>query len=138
MVRLDWRDGIGFEAVLPGGHKIFLDSDDEEEGGQNRGSSPMQVLLVAAAACSAMDVISILRKKRQRVVSYRVEVEADRVPRGTWPRPFTAIRIKHFISGASVDPQAVQRAVELSDDKYCSVLATLRGSPSIASEWTVE
>lgn len=138
MVTLNWLDGLGFEAETPSGHKIVLDSSDSETGGKNRGPSPVQTLLVAAAACSAMDVISILEKKRQKVTSYRVEIDGVRLPEGRHPRRFTSMRIVHKVSGENIDPAAVERAVQLSDEKYCSVLATLRKSPEITSDWVIE
>lgn len=97
----------------------------------------METLLAALAACTAMDVLAILEKKRQEVESYRVEVEAERAPEGQWPRPFTHILIRHVVQGPNVDEGAVSRAVELSDTKYCGVIATLEHSPEIRSEWRV-
>ncbi len=138
MVKATWIDGIGFSAETPSGHMLVVDSGEEEHGGKNRGPSPLECLLLAVAACSAMDVISILRKKRQAVRAYRVEVEGDRVPPGEWPRPYRSIRVRHFVSGDSIDQDAVARAVELSDTKYCSVIATLREQPDVRSEWLIE
>ena len=92
----------------------------------------MEGLLSSLAACMAMDVVSILQKKRQNVTFYRVEVEADRKPRGEWPRPFEAIRIRHIVN-AGVDEAALKRAIELSEEKYCSVTATLNFGPTITN-----
>lgn len=109
-----------------------------ESGGQGLGPTPMEALLAAAAACSAMDVVSILEKKRQTVASYRIEIEGERGPEGEWPRPFTRLSVRHVLSGEGLDPVAVARAVELSDTKYCSVLATLRAAPEVTSSWAIE
>ena len=98
----------------------------------------METLLSAIGACAAMDVISILKKKRQVVTAYRIEIEGERVPPGNWPRPFLSIVVRHIVSGENIDPAAVERAVQLSDEKYCSVIATLRQSPTVTSEWVVE
>ena len=97
----------------------------------------METLLCALAACTAMDVISILLKKRQKVTGYRVEIEGTRPPAGEWPRPFKEFTIRHFVSGDNVDEAAVARAVELSERKYCSVAATLREKPEIKNVWQV-
>lgn len=97
----------------------------------------MEALLCALAACTAMDVISILQKKRQKVTSYRVEVSGDRPPTGEWPRPFKRMQIKHILKGENIDPAAVARAVQLSDEKYCSVTQTLRTKPEITNAWEV-
>ncbi len=126
-----------FEADPPSGKKLTYDTvhDADEE---SQGPSPMEVLLATVGACSAMDVISILEKKRQTVTDYRIEVEGTRQPPGEWPRPFEKITLRHIVVGENVDPAAVERAVELSDSKYCSVVATLRSTPEIVSEWVVE
>jgi putative redox protein len=137
MVRLEWKGGMTFEAEPPSGNKIFL-SGGEDGDPSRKGPKPLETLLIALAGCTAMDVISILEKKRQKVTAYRVEVEGDRPPEGTWPRPYVALRVRHVLSGENLDKDAVARAVELSDTKYCSVTATLRTSPEVTSEWVVE
>ncbi len=137
MVQVEWKGNLTFEANPPSGNKLVLDAHPES-GGNNLGPTPLEALLASIAACSAMDVLSILQKKRQDVHSYRIEVEGDRNPPGEWPRPYKAIRIRHLVRGENLDPVAVARAVELSDSKYCSVIATLRESPEIVSEWVIE
>ena len=84
-----------------------------------------------------MDIVNILEKKRQKIDSYRVEVDGERVPTGTWPRPFLSITVRHIVKG-DVDPDALARAIELTDEKYCSVIATLRQGPKIESVWEIE
>lgn len=137
MVTVRWKDGSAFEAEVPSGARFVLDTHPDY-GGQRLGPTPVEALLSSVAACSAIDVLDILRKKRQKVTSYRIEVDGDRAPIGTWPRPFTAIRVRHVLAGEDLDPQAVERAVELSDTKYCSVIMTLRAAPEVTSEWTIE
>ncbi|MBX3117836.1 MAG: OsmC family protein [Fimbriimonadaceae bacterium] len=128
---------MAFEANPSSGNNFVMDSHPDY-GGQGLGPSPVEALLGSLAACSAMDVLSVLQKKRQNVTEYRIEVDGDRIPPGEWPRPFTKLRVKHVIKGENLDPVAVERAVQLSDEKYCTVLATLRGQPEITSEWTIE
>lgn len=137
MVKVEWQGGMMFESTPPSGAKIVLDALPDV-GGSGAGPSPIETLLSAIGACAAMDVISILKKKRQDVTAYRVEIEGERVPPGTWPRPFLSIVVRHIVSGENIDPAAVERAVQLSDEKYCSVIATLRQSPTVTSEWVVE
>src|SRR5579862_2251508 len=109
MVTLKWLGDMAFEANPPSGNKFVMDSYPET-GGHSRGPTPVEALLSSLAACSAMDVISILEKKRQKVESYRIEIEGDRAPQGSdWPRPFTAIRITHVLSGPELDQVAVAR-----------------------------
>src|SRR5687767_2686859 len=134
MVNVEWKGQMLFEATPPSGNRLLMDST-QESGGQNKGPTPVETLLSSIAACSAMDVISILEKKRQKVTAYRLEIEGQRSAPGEWPRPFTSLIVRHIVSGQELDPAAVQRAVELSDGKYCTVMATLRQAPPIVSEW---
>lgn len=105
--------------------------------GEGQGPSPMQALLVSLAACSAMDVVSILEKKRQKVASYSVVAEGERPPAGEFPRGFTKIVMRHTLTGEDIDPLAVERAVQLSDEKYCSVAASLKAGVQISSVWEI-
>jgi putative redox protein len=136
-VDVAWKGELAFEATPPTGFRFTMDGHPES-GGQWLGPTPMEALLAAAAACSAMDVVSILEKKRQNVTAYRIEIEGERPPEGEWPRPFTRLTVRHIVSGVGLDPAAVERAVELSDTKYCSVLATLRAAPDVTSSWQIE
>lgn len=127
-----------FEATPVSGKKFIMDAYPEHEGDEQMGPTPLEAFLSSIAACTAMDVISILKKKRQVVHSYRIEVEGVRGPEGVYPRPFVSLTVRHIISGENIDPSALQRAVELSDEKYCTVAATLRQKPELKSEWVIE
>jgi putative redox protein len=104
------------EARTSGGQGIALDSDGLSA------ASPIEALLVSLAGCTAMDVASILGKKRQSAVEYEVVVDGDRAD--DHPRVFTAIRVEHRVRGA-VEPEALRRAIELSATTYCPVSAML-------------
>ena len=119
-----------FLAVTPSGHALPLDTDSK----RSSAPSPVELLLVALGACTATDVASILRKKRQHVTSYVVEVSGTR--RDDYPRRYTAMNVHHIITGKSISPKAVAHAIELSETKYCSVAATLR--PSVEIQTTFE
>lgn len=134
---MEWQGGMRFESTPPSGAKIVLDALPDV-GGSGAGPSPVEALLTAIGACAGMDVISILQKKRQKVTRYRVEIEGERDPPGTWPRPFLSITVRHIVAGEDLDPAAVERAVQLSDEKYCTVITTLRQAPTVTSEWVVE
>jgi putative redox protein len=137
MVNLKWLGELAFEANPPTGNKFVMDAHPES-GGHNRGPTPVEALLGSMAACSAMDVISVLEKKRQKVRSYRLEIDGDRTPPGSdYPRPFTAIRLKHILEGENLDPAAVARAIQLSEDKYCTVLQTIKYSPPVTSTFEI-
>ena len=137
VVTVNWNGKMAFSADVPSGNGFTMDAYPEV-GGQSLGPTPVEALLSSIAACSAMDVLSILLKKQQKVTGYQVLVEGERVGEGTWPRPFVAVTIKHVVTGENIDPAAVARAVELSDQKYCTVIATLRQSPKVESIWEIK
>ena len=111
-------EGLRFSAQTGSGHQAVLDS-----GHGMVAPSPVDMLLVSLAGCMAMDVISIMRKKRQRVSGYEIEIQGER--RAEHPRAFTRIELKHRFTGSELSREAAERAIELSDTKYCSVRACL-------------
>ncbi|MDB5151612.1 MAG: OsmC family protein [Mucilaginibacter sp.] len=116
---------FGFEAKDQNGHSIKMDSSPES-GGQNFGVRPMQTLLMGLGGCSAIDVISILKKQRQDVVDYKMTISGEREA-GTEPSLWKSINIDFHLYG-NIDPDKASRAVNLSVNKYCSVAATLMGA----------
>ena len=120
-----------FIGTPPSGHAQVMDS----KGDRRAASTPLEMLLVAVAACTAMDVQSILAKKRQDVTDYTVEVEGTRAEEH--PRKFTAFHVHHIVHGRNVSEKAVADAVELSDTKYCSVAATVRPTATITTSFEV-
>ncbi|HWP32089.1 MAG TPA: OsmC family protein [Fimbriimonadales bacterium] len=134
--QLEWKGGMVFYAYPPSGYEIHFDAHPDF-GGQGKGSQPMETLLCAVAACTAMDVISILQKKKQKITSYRLEITGERPPENTYPRPFTKVKIRHILEGPEIAEEAVQRAVQLSDEKYCGASATLRHQTEVTAEWVV-
>ena len=109
---------LRFVARTGSGHSLVLDN-----GLGNTGPRPAELIPMALAGCTAMDVISILRKKRQEVTRY--EVRAEGVHMDGHPNAFTRIDVVHVVEGPAIDADAVRRAIELSATKYCSVGATL-------------
>jgi len=97
MVEVRWKGGMAFEAVPPSGYKFVLDSHPDF-GGQMLGPTPVEALLASIAACSAMDVVSILKKKQQTISTYRLEVDGVRGPEDEFPRPFVSLSVKHILS----------------------------------------
>jgi putative redox protein len=112
----------GFEATDENGHSVKMDTSPES-GGHNFGVRPMQMLLMGLGGCSAIDVISILKKQRQEVLDYRMVINGDREP-GVEPSLWQNISIEFHLKG-NIDQDKAKRAVELSIGKYCSVAATL-------------
>jgi putative redox protein len=123
-------DGF-FIGTAPNGHAQVMDS----KGDRLAGPTPLEMLLVSVAACTAMDVQSILEKKRQDVTSYNVEVTGTRAD--DHPRKFTAFHVHHIVHGRNVSEKAVADAVELSDTKYCSVAATVRPTATITTSFEI-
>ncbi|HEY9002666.1 MAG TPA: OsmC family protein [Mucilaginibacter sp.] len=113
---------FGFEATDENGHTIKMDSSPES-GGLNYGVRPMQSLLMALGGCSAIDVISILKKQRQDIVDYKMTISGER-EKGKEPSLWQTIHVKFQLYG-DIDKDKAARAVDLSINKYCSVAATL-------------
>ena len=120
-----------FLGVTPAGHALALDTDHQ----RSIAASPVELLLVALGSCTATDVASILKKKRQHVTSYIIEVTGTR--RDDYPRKYTSMKVHHILTGRSLSAKAVAQAIELSDTKYCSVAATLRPTVEIQSTFEI-
>ncbi len=125
-----WKQGAAFEATAGSGFALQMDNP---EGGT--GFSPMELVLAGLAGCTGMDVIDILRKKRQDVTALQVGVKGTRAEEH--PRKYTAIRVQYVVTGRQVDREAVRRSIELSETKYCSVAASLSGAIQITSEFEI-
>lgn len=120
--RVTLAEGMRFDATTGSGHRLTLDTTDGADGG-NAGPTPMELLLVALGGCTGMDVISILRKMRQDVTGYDVRVRGEQVDEH--PRVYATIIVEHTVTGHGLNPDLVNRAVELSASRYCPVGATL-------------
>jgi len=120
-----------FVGVTPSGHAQVLETNSQRASA----ASPMELLLIALGGCTGVDVISILKKKRQSVTDYRIEVTGER--RDKHPRAYTKMLVRHIVRGHKVSAAAVAQAVELSESKYCSVAATLRPTVEIVSSFEI-
>lgn len=132
-VAVTWVQGEQFVASGGGGHSIVVDAPGGRATWQ--GFKPSELLLAALGGCTAVDVIDILRKQRQRVSGLRVTVRGEQ--REEYPRPFERIAVHYEVRGQDVGDAAVARAISLSEEKYCSVAATLRGVATITSSFTI-
>lgn len=119
-----------FVATSGTGHHLLID-----DAAGNTGAKPIELVAIALAGCTAFNVINILRKKRQQVTGYEVKVEAEQAP--TPPQVFTAVRVHHVISGVDVSPQAVEDAIRLSEEKYCSVGAMVKTSAELQTSFEI-
>lgn len=120
--RARFETGMRFAVTAGSGHQVILDAAIAS-GGQDSGFRPIEMLLVGLAGCTGMDVITILRKKRQLVTDYEVRVEG--IQAEDHPMVFLEINIEHVITGYDLQPQAVEQAIRLSEERYCSVGAML-------------
>ncbi|MEP6900579.1 MAG: OsmC family protein [Actinomycetota bacterium] len=120
-----------FIGTTPSNYSLTIDTKSERKSAP----TPVELLLVSVAACTGVDVVSILEKKRQVVTDYKIEISGER--RDEHPRSFTTMHIHHIVYGQDVSEQAVIRAIELSDTKYCSVAATVRPTVEITTSFEI-
>jgi putative redox protein len=133
--KLTWKNGLAFTGVSGSNIEVPLDAS-VAHGGAGEGVVPMEMILMGLGGCTAMDVISILSKKRQEVTSFEIQLHADRATEH--PKVFTDITIEYVVKGKDLDPAAVERAVELSENKYCPGMAMLRKAANIRTSFRVE
>jgi putative redox protein len=120
--RIKWVQDVTFVGESGSGHALIMDGAPEA-GGRNLGIRPMEMLLLGLGGCSAFDVVSILKRGRQAVTDCVVSLEAQRA--ATDPKVFTSINLHYVVTGRSLDRHKVERAVQLSAEKYCSASAIL-------------
>lgn len=124
-----WKSGTAFDITAGSGGTVVSDGDSKIA------MSPMEMMLASLAGCTGADVIEILRKKRQDVRRFEIQVFGDRPE--THPRVFNDIRVNFVVTGYGIDPEAVRRAIELSETKYCSVSAMLRETAKFKIDFEV-
>ena len=131
-VVVSWKkEGLLLEGVTAHG-RVDMASGLDEPG---QGATPMELLALALAGCTGMDVVSILQKMRQPLEGLRVEVHGEKADEH--PKRFVALEVVYYLKGA-LDEKKVQRAIGLSETKYCSVAATLRPAVGISSRYVLE
>jgi len=116
-VKVEWQGDVAFKGTAANGSEVMMEGPPEL-GGQERGPRPMEMLLLGAGGCSSFDVVSILKKGRQDVEDVRVEIEAERADED--PKIYTTIHMHFIVSGRDLVEKKVERAVNLSAEKYCS------------------
>ena len=129
--RVKWVEGTSFVGETGSGHALVIDGAPEH-GGRNLGPRPMELVLTGAAACTAFDVVLILKKARQPIADCVVEAVAKRASEE--PKVFTAIHLHYHVAGRGLDPRQVERAVNLSKEKYCSATLMLAKTAEISYE----
>jgi len=131
---LQWVDGVCFMGESGSGHAVVMDGAPEG-GGRNLGPRPMELLLLGTAGCTSYDVITILKKARQDVRDCRVSIEAERAV--TDPKVFTRIHFHFELTGRDLKPEAVERALSLSAEKYCSASIMLGKTAEISHDYVL-
>ena len=131
---LTWKGKLRFEAKNEKGLSVNFDAP-AEYGGEDTALTPMETVLASLAGCTSFDVVTILKKKRQNILGYSVETEAERTEEP--PEVFTKIHIKYIVKGKNISKDAVEQAIQLSHSKYCSVGAMLKKTAEITTSYEI-
>jgi putative redox protein len=131
-VQVKWVEKRQFIGTDSSKHSVVMSSQDEENG---VGMSPSELLLVGLGGCTSYDVVGILQKKRQRLTGLEVTVTGEQDPNPPWT--YRRIHIHYVVRGKGLSEKAVHSAIKISEEKYCSVAATVRGKAEITYEYTI-
>lgn len=132
---VEWKGNVHFSGTSGTGHQVLMDGP-EEKGGENKGCRPMELLLLGLGGCTSFDVISILTKSRQDVTDCKASITAERAD--SVPTVFTKIHIDFLVSGKALKESQVQRAIQLSAEKYCSASLMLeKGGVEITHDYRI-
>lgn len=132
--RVKWIEGMAFMAEADSGHAVVMDGAPDI-GGRNLGPRPMEMLLMGAGGCTSIDVVMILQKSRQDVVDVLVELSADRAE--DHPKVFTKIHFHFIVKGRKLNPATVERAINLSAEKYCSATIILAKTAEVTHDYEI-
>ena len=129
-----WFEGMSFVAETGSGHMVTMDGAPDA-GGRNLAPRPMELVLAGAGGCTAFDVVMILKRGRQEVSGCEVKLSAERAE--TDPKVFTQIHFHFVVTGKALKPEAVERAIKLSAEKYCSASIMLGKTANITHDWEI-
>lgn len=132
--RIKWVEGAAFVGETGSGHAIVMDGPPES-GGRNLGPRPMEMLLLGMGGCTSFDVVQILQKGRHDILDCVAEISAERAD--TIPKVFKKIHVHFIVTGRKLKAEAVQRAVQLSAEKYCSASIMLEKAVEITHDFEV-
>ena len=132
--QIKWMQDVSFKGKSESGHEAILDGP-EELGGKDLGMRPMEMMLIGMGGCTSFDVVTILKRSRQQITGCIAEIEAVRAD--AIPKVFTSIHIHFLIKGIDLQKKAVERAVELSANKYCSATIMLGKSVKITHDFVI-
>lgn len=134
VTKIIWKNKMCFEAQAESGHKILLDLP-EKSGGEDKGPRPGELVLVSLAGCTAVDVVSILKKMREKLDGLEVVVKSESAEQH--PKVLKKVQIGYNLKGGNLKEDKVKRAIELSMEKYCSVKAMLERTAEITYSFTI-
>jgi len=132
--RVKWVEGMTFIGESESGHAVVMDAASDV-GGRNLGPRPMEMLLLGTGGCSSIDVMLILQKMRQQVSDCHVEIEAERA--ASEPKVFTKIHLHFVVKGKGIKAEAVEKAVKLSAEKYCSASIMLGATAAMTHDFEI-
>ena len=132
--RVKWVENFKFLGTAPSGHSTALDGPTEI-GGEGSAVKPGELTLIALGGCTGIDVVSMLKKMRVDFHSFEIVVDAE--PRTEHPRSWEKIHVKYIITGPGIDESKIKKAIELSEEKYCSVSAMLRASAELTYDYEI-
>lgn len=132
--RIKWVEGVSFLGETESGHGVLMDGAPEA-GGRNLGPRPMEMVLIGTGACTSFDVVHILRKARQKVSDCVAEINAERATDD--PKVFTKIHVHFIVTGRDLKPESVERAIQLSAEKYCSASLMLSKTAAITHDFEI-
>lgn len=133
--KVAFEGGLRFSGVANSGHEVIMDGP-EAHGGTDSAATPMELVLIGLGGCTGMDVASILRKKKQQIESFDILIKGVRAEEH--PMRYTDVEMEFVVRGRDIDEKAVERAVTLSMDKYCSVKACLEQEAKVNFSWRIE
>ena len=132
--RVKWVEGMTYVGESGSGHAVVMDGPPDL-GGRNLGVRPMEMLLLGLGGCTMYDVVNILQKQRQDLVDLTIEIDGRRSEEGA--RPWQTIHLRYIATGRALDPKKVERAIDLSVEKYCGAHATLGAVATITHEYEI-
>jgi putative redox protein len=132
--KVKWSGGIRFEGISQFGLPIATDGS-VEAGGTENGYKPTEMVLFGVAGCTGIDIVRILNKMRQEITGVEIEVKAFHPDE--YPKPFSRIEIKYIFTGRNLEKDKIEKAINLSDEKYCMVSQTLKGMAKIITSYEI-
>lgn len=132
--RVQWLDGRAFVGESGSGHAVVMDGS-QESGGRNIGLRPMEMMLLGLGGCTAFDIVMILERMREKVTGLDIALEGERATED--PKVFTHVKLIYKVTGRNLKPQNVERAVNLSAEKYCSASAMFEKTAKIEHSFEI-